>query len=186
MPDTLALRPSSWMLGGTWEQREAEKLSPPRRVTATQIPSGPLSLAWTGRLPFPRFWGPTPVSDLATRIDVDLGVQQSPPWDLHTPAVPRHCATFSDILLCKVLGPPDPSGSPSNLLLGSPGRDPGVVISEGGAWVYLCTKPPRPVITVQARVAQSPGELAPPYLGILGHPWQVHTSHALLWGPGLP
>lgn len=55
MPDTLALCPSSRMLGGTWEQREAEKLSPPRRVTATQIPSGPLSLAWTGRLPFPRF-----------------------------------------------------------------------------------------------------------------------------------
>lgn len=125
---------------------------------------------------------------------MDLGVPQSPPWDPHTPAVPRHCATFSDIQLCKVLGPPDPSGSPSNLLLRSPGRDPGVVISEGGAWVYLCTKPPRQVITEQARAAQSlphrelsdPGELAPPYLGILRHHWKVHTSHALLWGPGLP
>lgn len=153
MPDTLVLRLSSRMLGGTSEQGEAEELPPPQRATAPRSHQGRSS--WPRQAPrlppFPRFQGPrmpAPAPDLAARSRADLGMAVAAlPWDPHTLVTPRPCATLYDIQLCKMPEPPDLPGSAPSLLWWSPGRVSRVRISEGGAWVCLCNKPPRQVIT---------------------------------------
>lgn len=131
MPDTLALRPSSRMLGGTWEQGEAEELPPPQGQPRPPRPClghshRPGEAALT---PSPsRFWGcrmPAPVPGLAIRSHMDLGMATAArPWDLAL-VVPRNRATLSDIQLYQMgIHPARYPGCCHGHLGGSPSRNP--------------------------------------------------------------
>ena len=126
MPDTLALRPSSRRLGGTWE-KEKQRSRPLAGQPRPGTPFGPFFLAWRA--------APTPLSSpasglpgrpfqtLAVRSHVDLGMATAAsPWDLAL-VEPRN-ATRSDIQLSKMREPLVPSGSPPKRLSWAPRRVP--------------------------------------------------------------
>lgn len=109
MPDTLALRLSSRMLGGTGEHRKAGKLTLLGEPQPPEPPSGPLFLAWTGSpnpnpSPGSGVPGCPPQPDLATGSLTD----PVPRPGTHTPWGYPGALTLSNIDLCNVGAPPPP------------------------------------------------------------------------------
>lgn len=106
MPDTLALRPSSRMLGGTWGQGE------PRSCFPAPLEPQPKGPRLGHSLPFITGVGgglPVPVRP-ATKGPVDLQMAAAAlPWDRHTPS--RAQAQVPPFLTLSFAGCQSPLGS---------------------------------------------------------------------------
>lgn len=142
IPDTLALRPSSRRLGGTWE-KEKQRSCPSAGQPLPGTPFGPFFLAWRAvRLP------PSPASGLqdahsrprpSGAVDLGVATAAASPWSspgtlLALTASSPSCGSHQF-----------PSSSPPKRLAWSPRRCLGTTrpppmesrVSLGGAWVCL-------------------------------------------------
>ena len=126
MPDTLALRPSSRRLGGTWE-KEKQRSHPSAGQPRPGTPFGPFFLASRAVLtpPLPSFWASrTPILDPGRQEPCGPGNGHGGLALGPHPSRAQELSTCSDIQLSKMREPLVPSSSPPKWLSWSRRRVP--------------------------------------------------------------